>query len=998
MADSKTLYLLDGTAQLYRAYFAVRGLTTAQGFPTNALFGFTSMLRKLIADERPTHLAVTFDLPGKTFRHDRYPAYKANRPPTPEDMKQQAPYASKICAALGVPVLELEGYEADDLIATYTRRGREAGYEVVIVSSDKDLLQLVGEGVTAINPSKDLRLDPGGVATHFGVPPDQVLDVLALMGDSVDNIPGVPGVGEKTALSIVATYGDLDAVLARAEHFVALYDARDRLLTAIEAIEKVDAVEQVASEAISVAATEMTSALEAFLGAERDAAWPDKLAPVRQALREEALHDVAGRAGRPGKALMKPLRPLKRELKGLDKGSAKKSWYSIVENAEQARLSRELATLNDLAPLERRIDDLALGEMNRDAALELFRFLEFTAQIAELESGANPVAAPQRHETHYVTLEDIAQLQDAVDACRKSGTCAIDWVAGPGDPMTAELIGLALAWGDGHAGYLPLNHSYLGASPPLPETDLADTLGALLADASVAKHAHDLKTLDHLLRRRGLAVANWGLDTKLAAFVLHSGRSNYALSTLAESYFGRTLAKREELTGTGAKRRGFDEVEVDAATAYLAATADAIYDVAARLRAELEEGELARLYDEMEAPLLPLLARMERWGIRVDVDRLAEMSTEMEGRLERLSGEIHGLAGHEFNVDSPKQLREVLFDELGLKPGKKTAKSKVASTDAQTLEELDHPIAAKLLEYRELSKLKGTYVDALPRLVHPGTGRVHTSYQPTGAATGRLSSNDPNLQNIPARTEEGRRIRSAFVPADGMIFLASDYSQVELRVLAHLTGDEELTAAFQAGEDIHRYTAARVFGVVPDLVTDAMRTRAKAVNFGLLYGMSEFRLAREQGMKRADAKRFIQTYFERFARVREYIETIREQALRDGAVRTLFGRVRWFPQLRKRISRVALEQALRAAVNTTIQGTAADLMKMAMLAVDRELGAAGLGARVLLQVHDELLLEVPRGEIDAAAATVRQAMEGVHPLTVPLAVDQKTGESWEDVT
>ena len=998
MADSKTLYLLDGTAQLYRAYFAVRGLTTAQGFPTNALFGFTSMLRKLIADERPTHLAVTFDLPGKTFRHERYPAYKANRPPTPEDMKQQAPYASKICAVLGVPVLALAGYEADDLIATYTRLGREAGYEVVIVSSDKDLLQLVGDGVTVLNPSKERRLDPAGVAAHFGVPPDQVLDVLALMGDSVDNIPGVPGVGGKTALSIVATYGGLDAVLARAEHFVALYDARDRLLAAIEAIESVDAVEQAASEAISAAAKEMTSSLKAFLAAERDAAWPDKLAAVRQALREDALYDVAGRVGQPGKTVMKPLRPVKRELKGLDKGSAKKSWYAIAGNAEQAKLSRELATLDDHAPAEHGVDDLALGEMNRDQALELFRFLEFTAQIAELESGANPVAAPKRHETHYVTLEGVQQLEAAVEICRKTGACAIDWVAGPGDPMTAELIGLALAWGDGHAGYLPLNHTYLGAPPPIPENDLVGTLGALLADGSVAKHAHNLKTLDHLLRRRGLAVTNWGLDTKLAAFVLHSGRSDYALSTLTESYLGRTLTKRDEVTGTGAKRRGFGEVEVDVATAYLAATADAIFDVAARLRAELDEGPLAQLYDEMEAPLLPLLARMEQWGIRVDVDRLAGMSAEMDTRLCALTVEIHALAGHEFNVDSPKQLREVLFNELGLKPGKKTAKSKVASTDAQTLEELDHPIAAKLLEYRELSKLKGTYVDALPRLVHPRTGRVHTSYQPTGAATGRLSSNDPNLQNIPARTKEGRRIRSAFVPAEGMVFLASDYSQVELRVLAHLTGDEELTAAFRAGEDIHRYTASRVFGVVPDLVTDAMRTSAKAVNFGILYGMSEFRLAREQGMKRSEAKRFIQTYFERFARVRDYIEAVREQALRDGAVRTLFGRVRWFPQLRQRISRVAQEQALRAAVNTTIQGTAADLMKMAMLAVDRELSAAGSGARVLLQVHDELLLEVPKAEIDATATTVRQAMEGVHPLTVPLAVDQKTGESWEDVT
>lgn len=972
MADSKTLYLLDGTAQLYRAYFAVRGLTTQQGFPTNALFGFTSMLRKLIADERPTHLGVTFDLPGKTFRHERYPDYKANRPPTPDDMKQQAPFARRICEALGVPVLELAGYEADDLIATYTRRGRAAGYRVVIVSSDKDLLQLVGDGVEVLNPSKNIRLDPEGVAKQFGVRPEHVLDALALIGDSVDNIPGVPGVGEKTAISILATYGDLDEAIVRAARFVELYDARDRVLAAIDGGEDANVREVAAA---------LPAILADYLATEKDPVWTERFAPLGEALAGD-LDDK------------KALRTLKRELKAMDKGSAKKSWYAIAENVEQARLSRELATLREDVPFDRDVESLALGEMDRDRALELFRSLEFTAQVAEIESGGNPVSAPEARETHYKTLDTVEAIDRAVAACREAGRCALFAVAGPGDPMTADLVGLSLGWDGGHAGYIPLGHTYLGA----PNALAAGKLVALLADRAVAKHAHDTKTLGHLLRRHGWPVSGWGLDTKVAAFVLHSGRSSLALTTLAETYLARSLTARDELTGTGAKRRPLDEIEVDAVSGWACEIVDALLDVAAKLRAELDDGELGGLYDEMEAPLLPLLAKMEALGIRVDTDRLAEMSIEMDGRLESLRVEIHRLAGREFNVDSPKQLREVLFDELGLKPGKKTAKSKVASTDAQTLEELDHPIGVKLLEYREIAKLKGTYVDALPRLVHPDTGRVHTSYDATGAATGRLSSSDPNLQNIPARTEEGRRIRSAFVPAEGTVFLASDYSQVELRVLAHLTGDEELVAAFRAGEDIHRYTAARVFGVAPDLVSDPMRTRAKAVNFGILYGMSEFRLAREQGMKRAEARRFIEKYFERFSRVREYIDTVREQALRDGAVRTLFGRVRWFPQFRQRISRVAQEQALRAAVNTTIQGTAADLMKMAMLSVDRALAEAGSGARVLLQVHDELLLEVPRAEIDPTIDLVQRAMEEVHPLTVPLVVDQKTGESWQDVT
>jgi DNA polymerase-1 len=515
-------------------------------------------------------------------------------------------------------------------------------------------------------------------------------------------------------------------------------------------------------------------------------------------------------------------------------------------------------------------------------------------------------------------------------------------------------------------------------------------LSPILADTSIAKVALDAKYVVHLLGRRLAPVEGMALDVAVGAFLLDSDRASYGLARLAREHLGHELATDEPTL-----------LDPQAGATRHAEEADVVLRLAAVVERGLERDGLAELYRTIDGPLLPVLVRMESRGITIDVGRLAAMSIDMERALDALRAEIHALAGGSFNVDSPKQLREVLFDRLGLRSARKTAKAKEASTDAQALEALagEHPIARKILEYRELSKLKGTYVDALPRLVHPETGRVHTSFHPTGAATGRLSSSDPNLQNIPVRRDAGRKIREAFVPAPGYVFLASDYSQIELRVLAHMCEDEELIEAFRRGEDIHRHTASRIFEVPPGLVTPEMRRRAKAVNFGVLYGMSETRLAREQGIPRAEARRFIHAYFDRFGRVRGYIEAARETARRDGSVRTLFGRLRRFPELKQRIQRAAQEQALRAAVNTTIQGTAADLMKMAMLEVHRALERAGHDdAWILLQVHDELLLEVPAGSVEPVRELVRVAMEGVYPLRVPLVVDQKVGSSWYDVT
>jgi DNA polymerase-1 len=963
----RKLYLIDATAQLYRAYFAVRGLTNAEGLPTNATFGFTSMLRKLISEERPGYVAAAFDLPGKVFRHDSFPEYKANRPPAPEDLNIQLPYAKQVCEVLGVTVIEKERYEADDLIATFTRKAREQGFEVVIVAADKDLLQLVGEGVEVLNPAKNIRLDEAGVAENFGVPPALVCDVLGLMGDAVDNIPGVPGVGDKGARSIVSIYGGLEAVIARAGRFVRLFEARERLLEDVSTLES------------------FAEALQLFVADEAD----EELRVRYRGL--EKLLQVELEAS--------SLRMLKKELKGMERGSARKVWFSIWENADQARLSKELATLDSEAPVPLEPQDLAQRETDREKAYALFRSLDFGRLTAEFEPGgdAEEQSDPQPAvPAEYETVLEPERLRCLAEACRQAGKFAVDTETDGLDPMRARLVGISLAHAEGGGAYIPVGHDYIGAPEQISLDVVREILGPLLADDSLPKVGQNLKYDAHILRRHGMPVRGWGLDTMVAAFLLNSSRSSYSLDSLAEEFLGHTTIKYKDVAGSGAKQITLNQASVEAVSEYAGEDAEVTLRLANLLHCRLESSGLIELYDSIDGPLLPILERMEAHGILVDTAILERMSGEMQTALEQARSEIHQLAGTEFNVDSPKQLREVLFERMGLQPGRKTAKSKVPSTDARTLEELSgkHAIARKLLEYRELAKLKGTYVDSLPKLVNPETGRVHTSYHPTGAATGRLSSSDPNLQNIPVRSKAGRQIRSAFVPEEGFAFLASDYSQVELRVLAHLSKDEELIAAFRAGEDIHSYTASKVFGVTQDLISDGMRRRAKAVNFGILYGMSETRLAREQGMTRGDARSFIAAYFERFSSVKGYIDSVREQALRDAAIRTLFGRVRYFPQLHKRVNRAIQEQALRAALNTTIQGTAADLMKMAMLRVEQDLQNEGLEARILLQVHDELLLEVPQEMVERVGSVVRKAMEGVYPLEVPLAVDQKSGGSW----
>jgi DNA polymerase I len=983
-----TLYLIDGTSQLFRAFFAIRGLTNADGLPTNAVFGFTSMLRKLLNEEKPEYVGVAFDLEGPTFRHERFADYKAQRPPLPPDLIPQFQLAKDVCAGYRIPVLELEGYEADDLIATYARLGREAGFDVVVVASDKDLLQLVGDGVTVLNPSKDLRLDPAGVAEQFGAPPERVRDVLGLMGDSVDNIPGVPGVGEKTALALVATYGDVDAIVERAGRFVSVFAARDALVAALE----------VAGAPMAAERDHFVGVARPMLDVEKDAEFAGRLL---EAVDRAAAFDPA--------AAPKERKSLAKALKDLDKGAQRRIWQAIVDHAEQARLSRELATVDTHVPAVFDPEALRHDPPDRERLAVLFKQLGFRSLTAEYSADAPsspateagdvpPVAAAPISD--YRTILTKRALEAAVGSCRASGRIAVDTETNSTDPMRAKLVGISLSWAERQGVYIPVGHAYLGVPDQLALDEVRAILGPLLADPAVAKLGQNLKYDSHVLRRHGMPVVGWVLDTMVAAFLIEPDRPSFGMDSLAAFYLGHETIKYASLVGTGAKQLTLDVVDVERVTRYAAEDADVTRRLADVLTPKMREAGVEEVWQRIDGPILPILTRMEATGIRVDVDALRALSLEMNASLETERRGIHALAGGPFNVDSPKQLREVLFGALKLAPGKKTAKSGEFSTDAETLEELaeEHEIARRLLAYRELAKLKGTYVDTLPALVNPETGRVHTSYHPTGAATGRLSSSDPNLQNIPARTAIGLRIRSAFVPEDGWSFLASDYSQVELRVLAHLCGDPELTAAFRAGEDIHRVTAAKVFGVAPGLVTDEMRRRAKAVNFGILYGMSETRLARDQGMSRQDAREFIAAYFERFKNVRAYIDGVRAEAMREGQVRTLFGRLRTFPQLRGRAHRGEVEQALRGAVNTTIQGTAADLMKLAMQHVGEALERGGSRARMLLQVHDELLFEVPRDEIAAVKEIVRAAMEHVHPMSVPLSVDQKVGGDWREVT
>ncbi|MFQ5670655.1 MAG: DNA polymerase I [Acidobacteriota bacterium] len=882
------LWLVDGTANIFRAYYALRGrFITRDGLPTNAIYGFTAMLRKLIKDAAPGYLGVCFDRAEPTFRHEQYAAYKANRPEPPEDLIRQIPLVLEITRAHNIPVVERQGWEADDLMGTLARQAVEAGFDVVLVSSDKDLYQLVGDHVMMMNPHKNnLMVDAAGVKKVFGVRPDQVADVLALMGDATDNIPGVPGIGEKGAKSLLAEFETLENLLNHAR-------------------------------------------------------------------------------------------------------SVKKRSYreALLNHQDQARLSYSLATVRLDAPVTFDPETLKMGPPDIEHLRRIFARLEFNSLLKDLSPASSTSGA------HYRAVSKVPELKKVLEEIEKAGRVSVDLETTGLDPMRVEILGIALSVAPGEAVYIPIRHQAGVTEQIDPDTALR-LLKPMLESPGVLKVGQNCKYEYVVLRRAGIRLCPVDFDTMIATYLLDPARS-HKLDDLAADFLGVRMIPYTDLAGKGSRQVTLDQVDLARVVDYAGEDADIALRLVDRLRPELEASRLFTLFSELEMPLVPILGEMEHAGVRIDTEHLRAMSRRLEADMGRVQARIHAEVGCEFNINSPKQLGEILFHRLGLKPLGKTAKTRAFSTSQAVLEELaaEHPVCAWILEWRSLAKLRGTYTEALPALVHPDTGRVHTSFNQAATATGRLSSSDPNLQNIPARGEIGREIRRAFIPADGAVLLVADYNQVELRILAHLSGDPVLLQAFRSGEDIHTRTAAEIFGVDDSLVTREMRQRAKAINFGILYGMGPQRLAREQGVPFRDARAFISSYFERFAQVKQYIDATVAFAEAHGYVATLLGRIRRFPELETG-NRMIRQQALRAAVNTTIQGTAADLIKKAMIAIHTELLARELEGRMILQVHDELVLEVRHRALQEVSSLVQSAMETVYPLKVPLTVDLGSGPSW----
>ena len=887
MDASKTVFLIDGSSQMYRAYHAIRGLTAPDGQPTNAVFGFVNMLRKLIADHRPALIAAAFDVRGPTFRNELAADYKANRAPMPPDLREQVPHVHEACEALGVPVLTHETFEADDVIGTLAGQARAAGFDVAIVTGDKDFFQLVRDGVSVFNPR-----DPGtwydaeGVQEKFGVRPGQVIDVLALMGDSIDNVKGVPGIGEKGARELIAAHGSLDALL---EHTVDVRQKRYR--TALE------------------------------------------------------------------------------------------------QHADEARRSRELVTIRTDVPVPFDPETLRYGGPSPERCFALFTSLGFRTLVAEYA----PTAATVEKDYDVVRSEsDLAALLASV---ARAGRMGLAVLADAPDAMRADLVGIALSAGPGHARYLPLGHRTLGADTGLGRDAVLGGLAKPLADTGLPKVGHDLKQAALVLDRHGVLLDGLDVDTLLASYLLDATRSGHNLGDLALETIGYKAIALEDVVGKGAKALSPADVPVDAVVEYAGERSDLALQVADQLRGQLARDGLEPLYRDLELPLLPVLADLERAGIRLDTAALAAQSAAMDAQLSALQTEIHALAGEPFNINSPRQLSAILFDKLQLPSRKRTGKTKAASTSVDVLEELAlvHDLPRKVLEWRSLAKLKGTYVDALPQLVNPETGRVHTSFAQAVAATGRLSSHDPNLQNIPIRTAVGREIRGAFTAPPGSVLISADYSQIELRVLAHLSRDPNLTGAFERGEDIHDRTAFKVFGADSGLDPHELRRRAKIVNYALLYGKTAFTLSKDIGVSPKDAQRFIDAYFAGFPAVRAYLEGTLDTARETGVVTTMLGRRRRVPEIASRNGQLR-SAAERVAVNMPIQGSAADILKRAMIDVHAALPP---DARMILTVHDELLFEAPESQARDVAELVRTRMESAAELSVPLTVDVGIGRNWK---
>ena len=896
MSKPKKLWLVDGSSYLYRAFFALPPLSTASGIPTGAVLGVLNMLNKLLKEEDPEHIAIVMDAPGRTFRDDLFDEYKAHRPPMPDDLRAQIDPLIEAIPALGLPLLRISGVEADDVIGTLAGRAARHGMKVVISTGDKDMAQLVNDDITIVNTMFETKLDRAGVKAKFDVLPTQMVDYLALVGDSSDNIPGVPRVGAKTAAKWLNQYPTADDIIDSAD-------------------------------------------------------------------------DIGGKVGE-----------------------------SLRENIEQLKLSRELATIRQDIELPELLDDLVPAEPDEAALREIYGRFELRQLLRQLDGEAGDApAAEVEAEGEYDTILDWDAFEKWHKAIAKAKLVALDTETTSLDYMEAELVGISFSVEPGKAAYLPLAHDYPGAPDQLPRDEVLKKLRSWLEDPAAKKVGHHLKYDAHIFARYDIALAGMAFDSMLESYVLNSVATRHDMDSTARHYLGRETIHYEDVAGKGAKQLTFNQVDLETAAPYAAEDADITLQLHGKLWSELGKIEpLKKVYTDIEQPLVPVLLAMEETGVLIDRQMLADQSHELTGRMAELEKQAHELAGGPFNLGSPKQLQEILFEQQGLPVIRKTPKGQ-PSTAEDVLAELadDYELPRVIIDYRGVSKLKSTYTDKLPLQISETTGRVHTSYHQAVAATGRLSSTDPNLQNIPIRTPEGRRIRQAFVAPKGHVLLAADYSQIELRIMAHLSGDEGLQCAFAAEQDIHRATAAEVFETEFDEVTDDQRRSAKAVNFGLMYGMSAFGLAKQLNVPRGQAQEYIDLYFDRYPGVKAFMDDIRDKAKKQGYVETVYGRRLYLPEINARNPQ-RRQYAERTAINAPMQGTAADIIKRAMITVQDWLLSSKPGARMIMQVHDELVFEVEKDAVDKVRDKVVALMEDAAELDVALKVDAGVGKNWDE--
>jgi len=892
--QKKHLVLVDGSSYLYRAFHAMPSLSNSKGMPTGAAYGITNMLRRLLADDDPSHVAVVFDAKGKTFRDDLYPEYKANRPPMPDEMRQQLEAIRSIVTAMGIPLLEVPGVEADDVIGTLANQGEKSGFGVTISTSDKDMAQLVNKSVTMVNTMDGGFLDPDGVENKFGITPKQMVDYLTLVGDTVDNVPGVPKVGPKTAVKWLKQYGTLDDIIAHAD-------------------------------------------------------------------------EIGGKVGE--------------NLRG---------------SLERLPLSRTLVTIKRDVDLDVGPDDLRRTDPDDSRLRELYSDLEFKTWLSEILAGDE--GAEQRSvQAGYEIVTDKKRLSAWIKRLKAAELFAFDTETTSLDYMSADLVGVSFAVEAGEAAYVPCAHDYDGAPEQISREDLLGALKPLLEDAKHIKVGQNLKYDMSVLARSGVCLDGVGFDTMLESYVLDSTATRHDMDSLALKYLGHRTIHFEDVAGKGAKQLTFNQIALEEAGPYAAEDADVTLRLHETLWPRLrDEDSLKRLFEEIEMPLVPVLSRIERNGVLVDREMLEIQSVELAAHIEDIRARAYEEAGEEFNLGSPKQIQAILFEGLGLPVLEKTPKGQ-PSTAESVLQELAHDylLPELILEFRGMSKLKSTYTDALPARINKESGRVHTSYHQAVASTGRLSSTDPNLQNIPVRTPEGRRIRQAFIAPGGSRILAADYSQIELRIMAHLSGDEGLKEAFESGEDIHRATAAEVFGLALDKVSDDERRSAKAINFGLIYGMSAFGLGRQLGIPRREAQEYVELYFTRYPGVKKFMDETKERARDRGYVETVFGRRLYLTEIKSR-NPARRQYAERTAINAPMQGTAADIIKRAMISLHRWLQESGVAARMIMQVHDELVFEVAEDAVADVQAEVVKHMEAAAELSVPLRVDARDGKNWDE--